>query len=191
MKLNKLPEDLDVAAVFKLAPYKIHLLYNVSGAISTDGYMAFHASKYYVETSTDVNANSITDDEGNYKVPVISFDGYNVLMTENCSKEHMMHLKTQNTYTDSNTLATRKGHIMINAYTFDTIDVKELTEEGIKQYNKACVALERFESIHTFKKKKDVVLFDLSKSIERSKPTIISIPKLDGMRVIYVTKKED
>jgi hypothetical protein len=173
MKFNKLPKALRRNTEgFKFEAYKVYLVYLTSFTTTTDGFIGVNMLEYESEKSDNINTQSDIVQSNYLRVPIVSFDGYNVLMLENCCPDVIEKLNNKQKWYTKDYLQDSNKYVWINAFSFDSIDTNELTEEGIKQYNSACIALELYESIIKNKPKRTVEQFRLDLALEESKPTI-------------------
>jgi len=132
-----------------LAPYFVHLICIVSLGRTIDHYL-YYNPKYYshLDPSKDPNQPSTSDIIwGNtyHYVPIVSLDGYAVLLLENCTKEAKTALSEMSDDGGYGSDIDISKMNAIMAYGLDDVKTYLLSAEGIKQYKNLCLAKERYD----------------------------------------------
>jgi hypothetical protein len=147
----KLPEnfwkvkDTGNSSVAKLAPYKVHLL-GVHTMVETEDHHLFIPSGY--ESECLKSSDSLHMPEEVYKkwnneylyIPIVSFDGINVLLLENISEDKKKHLKfVKGEYEDKD--------MLIHFFSLNSVNPKMLSQDGLKQYANALEQMEEYSKL--------------------------------------------
>jgi hypothetical protein len=137
------------ANIKKLASYCVHLISIESFGKTSDDYLYFPDSFYCLDeekyiTTTDQVRNSYGYDI--HFLPVTSFDGYLVLLTENMSAEATAQLARRKSIGKTLEDSGEKNYIIM-AYGLNTVKAHLLTPDGLKQYASALRATENYEKL--------------------------------------------
>jgi hypothetical protein len=170
MKTNSLPSNLNPSIGFNFKPCTVYMVYTATAVVTSDEQVAVNMNKYDCEETDNIRTRGDADENGNVRVPVVSFDGYNVMLLDNCDDIHIEAVKDRDTYNTRQNLD--KKYSSIHAFSFDSIDTSELTEEGVRQYNSACVSMEAFEKTITYKKKETTIVFGPFRQMKTEKPPV-------------------
>lgn len=132
-----------------LAPYFVHLICVFSLGRTIDHYLYFNPSNYtHSDLSKDPNQPSTTNivwGSTYYYVPIVSLDGYAVLLLENCTKEAKTALSEMSDDDSYGSDIDISKMNVIMAYGLDDVKTYLLSAEGIKQYKNLCLAKERYD----------------------------------------------
>jgi len=159
MRGKQLPKELQgtrFPELQNLKPYTVHMIDLVSFKKTIDGYCHFHKTFLKEKESNDIfqkDIKMIKDDgffDGVEKIylPLVSFDGYNVLMLENISQEALLKFSdiAPDFYREKEDVSFYENYF-IDAYSLDEVLIDDLTLKGINQYRNALEASENFEAL--------------------------------------------
>ena len=86
-------------------------------------------------------------------VPIISLDGYNVMLIENFTSKNALALGNlkSSSNEDIYNLDKNYNYEVIHAFGLDQVKLLKLTLTGLEQYEKACLEAERFDLLTKYK----------------------------------------
>jgi len=145
------PQKTKEGGIMPLEAFKVHNINTYSVKKTADGYCYFPEDHYSSQATENINQEDFiekdTYENDHFYVPVVSFDGYNVLMLDQVvGKGKEAFAKIEATGNKKEGYNHDVTHWM-DAYSLDDVDVRELTPKGLIQYRSALVASERFDAL--------------------------------------------
>ena len=135
----------------QLRSYVVHMISLQSLHKSSDGYLLIPHQFYISDPEKDINTKSKKDTESArttlYFYPVVSFDGYNVLLLSNITDECLDAFVADKPSSTAVEGFSYDDFFIIDAYDLDEVDLESLTEKGLDQFKSACIAAEMYELI--------------------------------------------
>jgi len=143
MKLPKEFKEREIKS--DLSPFKVHLVALHSlGLLDDEVYLKVDYYNHIDPTDNIWQGEVVKQQYGETVfIPVTSFDGYYIILTENLTKKGKNSLCELKSYRDLNLsdpyLKKMRG------FCLDHVVIDDLTTLGLKQYLNACVAREHFD----------------------------------------------
>lgn len=140
------------------APYTIHML-DLGSFTRTADNGFFMATNGYnsIEPAETIFQEPISHETWGMETmffPLISLDGYNIMLIENFNDQHekMLVNKIHNYSYPSIDDASKLGKVeIIHSFGLDQVKLLLLTIKGLEQYEKACLAMDRFDLLVKYK----------------------------------------
>lgn len=151
MEGRKIPSELMSSSVENstrpLAPNLVHLV----SQKTADGYYYIPKDYLHTEPTKNINSGGIKEigtwDKTHIFVPIVSFDGYNVLLYNNLIPDVLKAFKSKNNEYVYKAQVNCQTHHFIDSYSIEDVEVEKLTEAGFQQYKAALIASEMYEKL--------------------------------------------